>query len=164
MHTRHIVAVAALLIVAAVTVQLDAQSNAVLPSPSVKETGLRFYAAMHANNPAAFDELISTDPALLVIGSADPEWYTQRERLRGVFRLGAQGLIAGSDPVAYENGDMGWFIDRPDWIFGDGSRVHMRFTAILHREEGRWKMVQWHLSVGVPDDEVVALQQRWDKR
>jgi hypothetical protein len=141
--------------------QLHAQTAGIRPSAGVKDTVLRFYAAMHANDPAAFEEFISNDPALLVIGSADPEWYAQRERLRGVFRLGNQGLVPGNDAIAYEQGDMGWFIDRPDWIFADGSRAHMRFTAMLHRESSRWRMVQWHLSVGVPDNEVVGLQRRW---
>jgi hypothetical protein len=117
---------------------------------------------MRAGDSTAFDEFISTEPSLLVIGSAG-EWFTQRERLRDMFRLQDQGLEAGQHPVAYELGEIGWFIDRPDWVFPDGSRIHLRFSAILHRESGTWKFLHWHLSVGVPDDEVVAHQRRWLK-
>ena len=138
----------------------ETQTNAAIkPSVEIKETVLRFYQRMRAGDAAGFEEFISTDPALLVIGSAN-EWFRERDRLRGVFRLRNQGLEAGTDLVAYENGDMGWFVDRPDWVFPAGFRMHTRFSAILHRELGTWKFVQWHLSVGVPDEEAIALQRR----
>jgi hypothetical protein len=140
--------------------QETAGTNAEKPSPEVKDTVLRFYQKMRAADMSGFDEFISIDPSLTVVGSAG-EWFTQRERLRGVFRLKNAGLEKGTNPVAYENGGIGWFVDQPDWVFPDGSRIHTRFTAILRREQGAWKFVHWHLSVGVPDDEVVALQRRW---
>ena len=36
-----------------------------------------------------------------------------------------------------------------------------RLTAVLPNEDGRWKIVHAHFSIGVPDEEVVELQQRW---
>jgi hypothetical protein len=129
----------------------------VRPSTDIETTVLRFYQRMRAGDMTGFEEFISTNPALLVIGSAD-EWFTEREQLRGVFRLHDQGLEAGMAAVAYESGDLGWFIDRPEWVFPDGSRLRTRFTALLHREDSRWRFVHWHLSVGVPDDEALALQ------
>ena len=36
-----------------------------------------------------------------------------------------------------------------------------RLRAVMHEEEGRWKLVHMHVSVGVPDEEVVELQMRW---
>jgi hypothetical protein len=136
------------------------QTPGIQPSPAIVDAVRHFYQRMRSGDPAGFDEFISSDPSLLVIGSAG-EWFTQRERLRGVFRLKNEGLEAGQHPVAYQNGDLGWFVDQPDWVFRDGSRVHMRFTVILHNEASSWKAVHWHLSVAVPDDEVVGLQHRW---
>ena len=34
-------------------------------------------------------------------------------------------------------------------------------TAVFRREEGDWRLVHMHVSVGVPDDVVVELQSRW---
>ena len=34
----------------------------------------------------------------------------------------------------------------------DGKSVGVRFTAVLHREDGEWKVVQSHASIGVPND------------
>ncbi len=41
--------------------------------------------------------------------------------------------------------------------------MQSRLTAVMHLEEevGQWKLVHMHLSVGVPDEQVVELQQRW---
>ena len=36
-----------------------------------------------------------------------------------------------------------------------------RLTAVLREEEGSWAIVHLHVSVGVPDEEVVDLQRRW---
>ena len=71
------------------------------------------------------------------------------------------GFEAGEDPAGYEEGSLGWFVDEPTFFFPDGSSMDTRLTAVMHQEEGRWKLVHMHLSVGVPDEQVVELQQRW---
>ena len=38
-----------------------------------------------------------------------------------------------------------------------------RLTTVIHQEDGRWKLVHMHVSVGVPDEEVVELQRRWSR-
>jgi ketosteroid isomerase-like protein len=43
----------------------------------------------------------------------------------------------------------------------DGSAIKTRVTAVLRRDDGTWKLVHAHFSVGVPDEEVVELQKRW---
>lgn len=53
---------------------------------------------------------------------------------------------------------MGWVVDQPIFLFPDGSAVQTRLTAVLHQEGGAWKLVHMHLSVGVPDEEVVELR------
>ena len=56
---------------------------------------------------------------------------------------------------------MGWVVDQPTFFFPDGSSMQTRLTAVLRREDDAWKLVHMHVSVGVPDEEVVDLQQRW---
>jgi hypothetical protein len=60
-------------------------------------------------------------------------------------------------PVGYEEGSLGWVVDQPAFVFPDGSAMQTRCTAVMRQEEGRWKLVHMHLSVGVPDEEVVEL-------
>jgi adenylate cyclase len=128
-------------------------------SEEVRDVMLRYCDRISASDVARFDELVSQEPATLIIGTAPGEWVTERERLR--FGFEAEGVrFEAKDPVAYEEGLLGWGVDQLTF-FPDGSAMETRMTAIMHQEEGRWKLVHMHLSVGVPDEQVIELQQRW---
>jgi SnoaL-like domain len=129
-------------------------------SADVRAAMLRFYDRLSASDVASFDQLVSQDPATLVIGTAPGEWVTERARLRFGFEAEGVGIQAG-DPTGYQEGSMGWVVDQPIFLFPDGSAMQTRLTAVLHREGGAWKLVHMHVSVGVPDEEVVELQKRW---
>jgi ketosteroid isomerase-like protein len=127
-------------------------------SDTLRETTLRFYDRFSANDVDSFDELVSQE-ATSIIGTADDEWFTDRERLRSGF--GYEGLrLEGGDPHAWEEGDMGWVADRPTMHAPGYGPFRTRFTGVFRREGGTWKLVMSHFSVGVPDQEVVELQQR----
>jgi ketosteroid isomerase-like protein len=34
----------------------------------------------------------------------------------------------------------------------DGTEIEFRMTAVFHNENGQWKVVQQHASVGVPNE------------
>jgi hypothetical protein len=111
------------------------------PSPEVRATMLDFYAQISASDVASFDRLVSTDPATLVIGTSPGEWVTERDRLRFGFEAEGLAIAPGPTPI--------------------GAQMHTRLTSILQRDEGTWRIVHMHVSVGVPDDEVVEHQARW---
>jgi ketosteroid isomerase-like protein len=79
------------------------------------------------------------------------------------FGFEAEGLRleTGGSAVAYEEGSIGWVADEPTFRFPDGSAMKTRLTAVLREEGGNWALVHMHVSVGVPDEEVVDLQRRW---
>jgi hypothetical protein len=129
-------------------------------SAAVREAMLRFYDRLSASDVASFDQLVSQDPATLIIGTAPGEWVTERDRMRFGFETEGVSIQAG-EPVGYEEGSMGWVVDEPTFFFPDGSAMKTLLTAVLRREDGTWKLVHMHVSVGVPDEEVVELQTRW---
>jgi SnoaL-like domain len=131
------------------------------PSESVRATMLDFYARISASDVASFDRLISADPATLVIGTAPGEWIVERDRLRFGFEAEGLAIRPGPTPAGHEREDVGWFTDEPTYVFPDRSEMRTRLTAVLQREDDAWRIVHLHVSVGVPDEEVVALQQRW---
>jgi hypothetical protein len=131
-----------------------------IPSPEIRDTMLQFYRHMLAGEADAANDLISMDPSMLIIGSAG-EWVDDQTVLRGTYQVETEGLVAGEKPAGWENGDVGWFSDQPEWVFADGSRARMRMTAILQSEPAGWKIVNAHMSVAVPDNECVMLQRRW---
>jgi hypothetical protein len=129
-------------------------------SAEVRDAMLQFYDRLSASDVASFDQLVSQEPATLIIGTAPGEWVTERDRMRFGFETEGVRIEAG-EPAGYEESSMGWVVDEPVFFFPDGSAMKTRLTAILRREDGTWKLVHMHVSVGVPDEEVVELQKRW---
>ena len=46
-------------------------------------------------------------------------------------------------------------MDTPTAYLADGRWVPVRITAVVHQEEGEWRIVHIHVSVGVPDEDVL---------
>ena len=81
-------------------------------SEGVREAFLRFCDRLSAGDVSSFDDLVSIDPATVVIGTAPGEIVRKREQLR--FGFEAEGLqLIPSDPEAYEEGTLGWVIANP---------------------------------------------------
>jgi|SRR5919109_3185286 hypothetical protein len=131
------------------------------PSADVAQTMSRFYERLSAKDVASFDQIVSSDPAALVIGTAPGEWVTERDRLRFGFEAEGLSIEAGPSPAGWENGETGFFVDEPVYGFPGGARMKTRLSSVLQREDGDWRIVHMHVSVGVPDEEVIDLQARW---
>ncbi len=63
-------------------------------------------------------------------------------------------LLPG-EPEAYRERDVGWVIDRPVFRTRDGAAITCRATTLYDREDGAWKIVHNHYSIGVPTEELV---------
>ena len=113
-------------------------------SAEVRDAMQRFYDRLSASDVGSFDELVSQETGTLIIGTAPGEWVTERERMRFGFEAEGVRLEARDDPTGYEEGSMGWFVDERTFIFPDGSAMHTRLTAVMHEEDGRWKLVHMH--------------------
>jgi SnoaL-like domain len=115
-------------------------TQAMAPSAEVRDTVLEFYRRMLAGEAEAANDLISHDPAMIMIGSAG-EWVDDQDVLRAGTQVETEGLVAGPNPVGYANGDVGWFADQPTWVFADGTKAEMRMSAVLQREAPGWRIV-----------------------
>jgi SnoaL-like domain len=116
----------------------------------------------HSHADAPFIERhVSVREGVLSIGS-DPKEWIERERVLEAFKQALQNDVRTSpsedefvrELEAFVEGTVGWASSRFGWISKDGSEVRMRWTAVFHREDGEWKLVQAHASVGVPNEEV----------
>lgn len=120
-------------------------------SGEVRAAMLRFYERFSAGDTAAFDALVSRERESMSIGTAPHEWHDEREQWRHKFAPPGVRLEAG--PIkAWEEGSVGWLADRPSFVLPDGLRIPTRVTAVLHREDGSWKIVNLHVSAGMPDE------------
>jgi hypothetical protein len=109
---------------------------------------------------------VREDEGIVVIGTDPAQWTEGREqwiaaREAVIREMEGLRLEAGEEPHGYEEGSMGWVADRPRAVLPGGNAISTRLTGIVRQEEGEWRLVHIHLSVGVPDEEVVELQERW---
>jgi ketosteroid isomerase-like protein len=125
-------------------------------SEELRDVMLQFYSALSSGDLSFIDRHFSTADDVRGIGTDPTEWWSGR-RLIDVWKeqmaaLGGTMPISPGDPEAFVEGDVGWVADRPTLDVGDGNPVAIRFTAVFHKEDGDWKLVQSHGSIGLPNE------------
>ena len=70
--------------------------------------------------------------------------------------LGGQLRAVPGDLQGYREGSVGWAADQPTFHLPDGTALALRLTAVFRHEAGEWRCVQWHVSVGVGNEETVG--------
>ena len=129
------------------------------PSPEIEQVLRDTLDAMARSDVDAIGRRTSRDACVVVIGSDPSEWAAGYDE---VMRLmpeatpeGELGVIVGLDDVkAFREGSVGWAAGHGHFEM-DGKRVAVRITAVLHQEDGEWKTVQSHASIGVPNDRMM---------
>ena len=128
-------------------------------SGDVRDAMLRYYeAAGNADFDAANSLVTRGDPAL-VVGTGPGEGHDDRDAWVAGFRSQVEALPGlriepGAGPRGYAEGSVGWFFDEPTWVLPDGTRVPTRWTSVLREEDGAWRIVHMHVSLGVPDEKM----------
>jgi ketosteroid isomerase-like protein len=130
-------------------------------SGDVRQALLRFYEAFSAGDAAGFERVVSREPDGMVIGTGPSEWLDGREAWLAGYReqiTAVPGIrLEAGDLRAWEEGGVGWAADQPRFVLPDGAVLTTRLTAVLRQEDGEWRLVQAHFSVGVPDELAVDL-------
>jgi ketosteroid isomerase-like protein len=120
------------------------------------------YGAMTAGDVAWLEAGLSPGDVTVAIGIDPAEWWEGgglvREKLAAQFEAGLSG--ARFEPTrlrAYEEGDVGWVADQPRVVLPGGTTASLRVTAVFHREDGVWRMVQNHASFEVPNEQSLGM-------
>ena len=114
--------------------------------------------AFDRGDTAYIERTTSRDPGVVVIGTDPGEYATGYERVMGMLREGTPGPgqpihVRVTELRGYEDGDVA-LADGTGVFERDGESVDIRFTAVLVREQGDWRVVQNHASIGVPNDKM----------
>ena len=102
--------------------------------------------------------LLSERPDAVHIGTDAEEWWTS-ERLVAAMAAGGDGddLRGVIDDLGiHVQGDVAWAEGRARFVNGSGGDRPIRVTAVLVREDGQWRVVQSHASIGVPNADIFA--------
>jgi hypothetical protein len=128
-------------------------------SEELRDLVLASWEAYSGGDTSFIDRYTSTQEGVRLVGSDPEEWF-EGERVAEVLKEemeeGGVTVSPGGEVDAFVEGDVGWVSGRPVWVLEDGTRIPTRTTAVFHREEGEWKMVQLHTSVGVPNEELTG--------
>ncbi len=133
-------------------------------SPELKNLVLRLYEAVSCGDGLFIERLMSHQDGLLLIGTDPDEWCSGYENVVALFKKLMKEMVGGfpivpGDPQAYIEGTVGWIADRAKFRFSDDLEIPFRFSAILHREDGGWKLVQWHQTCEVSKNLTGLVQQ-----
>ena len=89
------------------------------------------------------------------IGTDPGEWWTSADLVTAMGNLGDDGVRVVTDDLGvHVAGDVGWVEGRGRFTHPGGAERPARFTAVLTREDGRWRVVQSHASIGFPNEEM----------
>ena len=129
------------------------------PSPEIEQVLRDTLDALARSDVEWIGRRTSRDPCVLGIGSDPAEWAEGYDNLMPVWGESTPdaefGVKVGLDEVrGFREGSVGWAAGHGYFEMA-GKRRGVRMTAVLHVEDGEWKTVQAHASIGVPNDRML---------
>jgi ketosteroid isomerase-like protein len=125
-------------------------------SDELRDVILGFWNALAGGDVAFLERHISTADEVRGIGTDPDEWWSGTRLLeiwkQQIEAMGGSMPVVAGDPEAYVEGSIGWVADQPKLQTPDGD-LPLRFTAVFRQEDGDWKIVQSHGSIGVANEE-----------
>lgn len=109
-------------------------------------TGDTAWVERHVSRRAGV-RLVGVDPAEWQEG-----WNVAAFLKEAVKALDGVIQVWSGEIEAYDEGSVGWGLARPVATMPNGQQIALRWSAVFHREDGEWRLVQLHASVGVPNE------------
>lgn len=129
-------------------------------SVEVENAMLRLYESITSGDLSAVEHLFSRQSGVLAIGSDSNEWWEGYETIVRLHKAQLQEMggiqIKAGQLNAFVEGTVGWVSDRPTLRLTNGQEMTFRMTTVFHKEDGEWKIVQNHVSIGVSNAEAIG--------
>jgi ketosteroid isomerase-like protein len=128
-------------------------------SPELEDLVAAWFAAATAGDASLVDAHVSRRPGARLIGSDPEEWFRGGDAIATFLRgevdgAGGQVTFIPSNVEAFEEGTVGWATTTLTITRADGKQIAPRWSAVFHREDGAWKIVQTHASIAVRNEDV----------
>lgn len=134
---------------------------------------LQYYTAMTNADLTFIDDVISNAPDAIAIGTDPTEVFVGHEAIvawwEGIFEfLDTEGYPNGGLPTVHDGSllqvnhkdGVAWAADAATWQFAGANtsfpdgKVPFRLTLVFRKEQGQWRIVQQHFSIGFPNAEL----------
>ncbi len=128
-------------------------------SPAIEKFVRQMVEAFERGDIAFFERTTSHEPGTLDIATDPDEWaegydafvQLERDMMQGQPSIDSLRL---EEVAAFAEGSVGWGAGR-GYLEIQGMRIPFRTTVVVHQEDGEWKAVQSHASIGVPNAEML---------
>lgn len=122
----------------------------------------RFFDAMIQGDADLFDEIMSDDASVIIIGTDEEEFWVGKADALAVMRAQveespAESYVTGVQYRFIEGwaqGPLGWVVADTESISAVGRALRLRMTAVFHLEGVRWRLVHAHGSAGQSNAEL----------
>lgn len=130
------------------------------PSAELRDLYVRLCEAQTSGDHAFFARRFSSKDGVVAIGTDPAEWWQGFETISEVFKAqlseaGGFEMLPG-EPLAFADGNVGWAAGRPLVRLPDGAEIPLRFTAVFQKGPDGWQIVQWHMSAGVSNEDLIG--------
>jgi len=129
-------------------------------STKLKELYLRCCEAISSGDYPFFENYFSQKDGVLAIGTDPTEWWPGYATITTIFKAQLKEMggfkILADTPLAYRAGSIGWVAGQPTLKLPDGTEIPFRLTAVFQKEQDGWKIVQWHVSAGVSNEDLIG--------
>ena len=117
------------------------------------------YTAVSNGDADTLTGMLSGRDGLVFIGTDPDEWFDDGDTIKAMVRAqAAAGVKVRAGTIsAYEEGTVGWVADQATFVMADASEVPFRITAVFHRENGTWRLVQEHASIAVTNEDALGV-------
>jgi ketosteroid isomerase-like protein len=123
----------------------------------IRQTMLNIYKGFESLDAEKLDQNFDHSPDLIAFGTDWDEKFVGWEQYKDVHKVQFSSLksfmFQAKELDVKQNGDTAWASDRPHWEIetktGERITEDVRITAVLKKAESRWKVIQWHVSVGL---------------
>lgn len=127
------------------------------PEDEIRAVLEEMLGAVNAGDVTRLRLVVSERADAVHIGTDAGEWWTSKLLLDATAADVNQenDVRAVADDVdVHVHGDVAWVVGHARFARADGAERPVRMTGVLVREDGRWRVVQSHASIGVPNAEI----------
>ena len=125
------------------------------PSPEIEKLIRDSSASFERGDMSVIERTTSKQPGVVSIGTAADEYERGYDRITNQLAVERETTPRLHYRIreihAFEHGDVGW-ADGIGTFELDGKTVESRGTSVYIREDGEWRVVQAHNSIGVPNE------------
>jgi class 3 adenylate cyclase len=135
------------------------------PAPELAEFARDVLKCYDEFDASTLISTFSHEPDAVAIGTDPDEWWQGFEAFSAVIRVQFQEFqtyvqrrFEIEEIVAEREGTVGWVSVRANFVLGDNPPNPVRFTIVVHREGTYWRVVQWHGSIPIANEEIFGVE------